>query len=208
MYNPEEDIIDPELLAQALAISSVPVIYKVYFDKDTGNILSISNEENKDYLNSIDVEFEVISDFLKNKKQITNYKIVFVDLTTPAIVSKFDTDVKLISIEQVKHVDHWDSMFTIENYPLLEQWGFQLRSDQRAVLQSHNLNSQFEIFVVDKNNSNMLLRTIKLSLKSLLESDRIYVSYQSNKESDLKNRIFVRKFFSTIGYQILYDTNS
>jgi len=208
MYNPEEDIIDPELLAQALAISSVPVIYKVYFDKDTGNILSISNEENKDYLNSIDVEFEVISDFLKNKKQITNYKIVFVDLTTPAIVSKFDTDVKLISIEQVKHVDHWDNMFTIENYPLLEQWGFQLRSDQRAVLQSHNLSSQFEIFVVDKNNSNMLLRTIKLSLKSLIESDRIYVSYQSNKESDLKNRIFVRKFFSTIGYQILYDANS
>jgi len=46
MYNPEEDIVPPELLAQALAISNAPVIYKVYFSKDTGDILAITNEEN------------------------------------------------------------------------------------------------------------------------------------------------------------------
>jgi hypothetical protein len=34
MYNPAEDIIPPELLEQALAISNVPVTYKVYFNKD------------------------------------------------------------------------------------------------------------------------------------------------------------------------------
>lgn len=208
MYNPEEDIIPPELLAQALAISNVPDIYKVYFSKDTGDILSITNEENLEFTNSIDVDYATVRPFLIGKKQLSNYKIVFADQTTPTIVSKSEGDVKSAVIEQVPLVDNWDSMFTIENYPLLEQWGFQLRPDQRNTLQSHNLNTTFEVYVVDKNNNNMLIRSIKMSLHDLINTDRLYIPHTSSRETNIDNRIFVRKFFSTIGYQILYDTNS
>ena len=99
-------------------------------------------------------------------------------------------------------------MFTIENYPLLKQWGFQLRPDQRETLQSHNLNTAFEVFVVDKNNNNMLIRSIKLSLRDLINTDRLYVEHGVPIEANIENRLFVKNFFSTIGYQILYDTNS
>jgi len=208
MYNPEEDIIPPELLAHALAISNVPAVYKVYFSKDTGDILSITNEENLEFTNSIDVDYAVVRPFLIGKKQLSNYKIIFADQTTPTIVSKSEGDIKLVSIDQVPLVDNWDSTFTIENYPLLEQWGFQLRPDQRDTLQSHNLNTTFEVFVVDKNNNNMLIRGIKMSLNDLINTDRLYVAHASPKEANTENRIFVRNFFSTIGYQILYDTNS
>jgi len=208
MYNPEEDIIPPELLAQALSISNVPVTYKVYFSKDTGDILSITNEENLEFTNSIDVEYEIVKSFLTGKTQLANYKIIFANQTTPTIVSKSEGDVKLASIEQVPLVDNWDSMFTIENYPLSAQWGFQLRPDQRNTLQSHNLNTTFEVFVVDKNNNNFLIRSIKMSLNDLINTDRLYVAHTSPNEASTENRIFVRKFFSTIGYQILYDTNS
>jgi hypothetical protein len=208
MYNPEEDIIPPELLAQALAISNVPDIYKVYFSKDTGDILSITNEENLEFTNSIDVDYATVRPFLIGKRQLSNYKIIFADQTTPTIVSKSEGDVKSAAIEQVPLVDNWDSMFTIENYPLLEQWGFQLRPDQRDTLQSHNLNTTFEVYVVDKNNSNMLIRSIKMSLHDLINTDRLYIPHTSSRETNIENRIFVRKFFSTIGYQILYDTNS
>lgn len=206
MYNPEEDVIPPELIEQALAISLHPVSYKVYFDKETGNILAITNEP-ANYANSIDVEFEVVRDFIVGKKQKTDYKILFVGQSTPVIISKADTDVNLVELQEVFRVYHWDSMFTIENYPQQGQWGFQLREDQRIALQSHNLNTQFEIFIVDKNNSNLLLRNIKLPLQQLINVDRVYVAYQYTRESDITNRIFVRKFFSTIGYQILNDTN-
>ena len=43
MYNPEEDIISHELLAQSLALSTAIPPYRVYFNKDTGDILSITN---------------------------------------------------------------------------------------------------------------------------------------------------------------------
>jgi nucleoside-diphosphate-sugar epimerase len=73
----------------------------------------------------------------------------------------------------------------------------------------HNLiKENNEVFVVDKNNNNMLIRGIKMSLNDLINTDRLYVAHVSTKEANIENRIFVRKFFSTIGYQILYDTNS
>ena len=208
MYNPAEDIIPPELLEQALAISNVPVTYKVYFNKDTGDILSVTNEENLDFTTSIDIDYAAARPFLLGKKQTFNYKIIFADQTTPTIVSKSVGDVKTASIEQVSLVDNWDNMVTIENYPLLGQWGFQLRPDQRKVLQSHNLSTTFEVFVVDKNNNNMLIRGIKMSLSDLINTNRLYIGHITSKEANIENRIFVRKFFSTIGYQILYDTNS
>lgn len=208
MYNPEEDIIPYELLEQALSISKIVPAYNVYYDKDTGNILSITNEICESLLNSFEVEYDLVKDFFNGKKLSSNYKVVFVDQTTPTIISKNDTDVNLINIDEVNKVDHWDSMFTIENYPLLKQWGFQLRPDQRTILKQHNLNTAFEIFVVDKDYNNMLVKSIKILLKELLENERIYVKHELTKEADIENRIFVRKFFSTIGYQILYDTNS
>ncbi len=208
MYNPEEDIIPPELLEAALRASQSSYLYKVYFDKDTGNILSITNEENINHSNFIELEYEVVKDFFTGKKISSNYKIVFIDQTTPSIVSKNDADVNIVNIDQVPSVNHWDSMFTIENYPVLEQWGFQLRPDQRHILKQNNLNTAFEVFVVDKDNNNFLIRSIKILLKDILDTDRLYIHYESDKEKDIENRIFVRKFFSTVGYQILYDTNS
>lgn len=208
MYNPEEDIIPYELLEKALMISKINPVYNVYYDKDTGNIVSITNEKREDFLNSFEVEYDLVKEFFNGKKNSSNYKVVFVDQTTPVIISKNDTDVNLINIDEVSNVDHWDSMFTIENYPLLKQWGFQLRPDQRAILKQHNLNTAFEIFIVDKDYNNILIRSIKLLLKDLLDDDRIYIEHKLHKEADVENRIFVRKFFSTIGYQILYDTNS
>jgi hypothetical protein len=208
MYNPEDDIIPPELLEQALKASQLSSLYKVYFDKDNGNILSITNEENQNFLNSIEIEYELVKDFFTGKRSSSNYKVVFIDQTTPTIISKNDADVNVISIEEIPKVCHWDSMFTVENYPLRNQWGFQLRPDQRTILKEHNLNTAFEVFVVDKDNNNFLIRSLKIFLKDIIDSDRIYIPYESKKEENIENKIFVRKFFSTAGYQVLYDTNS
>ena len=208
MYNAEEDIIPYEALERALMLSKVSSLYKVYFDKDTGDILSITNEENQNLINSFELEYDLVKDFFNGKKQSANYKVVFVDQTNPVIISKNDTDVNFIIIEEVEKVDHWDNMFTIENYPLINQWGFQLRPDQREILKKHNLNTAFEIFIVDKDYNNILVRSIKLFLGDLINSERVYVKHEISKEANIDNRIFVRKFFTTIGYQILYDTNS
>jgi hypothetical protein len=205
MYNPEEDIIPYELLQAALQISNVPPLYKVYFDKETGNILSITNEESFEYTNSIELEYDLVKDFFIKNKSINDHKVIFIDQTTPAIVNKNSEDVDTIMIEEVEEVTHWNNTFTIENYPLLKKWGFQLRPDQKEIFKKYNLSTLVEIFIVNPDNFNLLIRAIKVQLSDLLYNDKFYVEF--NSDSELNNKkIFVKKFFSTTGYQVLYDT--
>lgn len=209
MYNPEEDIIPPELLAQALALSNTSLVYRVYFDKDTGNLLSITNEENLTYTNFVEFEYDAVREFLVEKKQLSKYKIIFIDQNTPKIVSIYEESSTGIFLTKVPVVDNWDNMFTIENYPLLKKWGFQIRPDQKQSLLKYNLNTSLEIYIVDNSSMNFIYRTIKLSVNDLINKDRELVDYHLDKEGDITNiSVYVKQFFSTVGYQILYDTNS
>jgi hypothetical protein len=209
MYNIEEDIVPPELLAQALAVSTTSAIYKVYFDKDTGNILSVTNEESPTYDHFVEFEFSFVKDFLNSKLQLRDYIITFVDQSTPKIVSKYQDDIQTVTLMQVPSVDNWNSMFTIENYPLVKQWGFQVRPDQKDILEKYNINTTLEIYIVDKNNMNFIYRTVKLLVNDLIKKDREFVYYLTDKEGDISNiAVYVKHFFSSVGYQILYDTNS
>ena len=204
LYNPEEDIVPHHLLEQALMISKLPPLYKVYFDSESGDIISISNETTDIFLSSVDMEFNLIKDFFNCKKNIKDYKVIFIDQTTPTIVKKDSEDVDLITIEEVNQVDHWDSIFTIENFVLLKKWGFQLRPDQRKIFMKHNLNTSVEVFIVDKDYDYELIRSFKVLLSDVISNNRFYIDYIVDKEA-ANNKILVKKFFLTTGYQVLYD---
>jgi hypothetical protein len=209
MYNPEEDIVPYELLAQSLALSTSVPPWRVYFDKDTGDILSITNEPSVLYDCFVEFEFDVVKDLLNGNSRFKDFQITFVDQNTPKIVSKYEDDIHAVFLTRVPLVDNWDSMFTIENYPLLKKWGFQVRSDQKELLLRYNLNTTLEIYVVDNLNMNFIYRTMKLSVNELINKDRELIDYQIDKEGDIKNiSVYVKQFFSSVGYQILYDTNS
>ncbi len=202
MDNIEDDIVPYELIAQSLALSNLPNTYRVYFDKETGDILSITNEENSSYTSFVEFEFDVVSDFLVGKKKFYNYTVAFIDQTTPKILLKGDTeDINTVSLVEPTDVSHWDSVCTIENYKLDKTWGVQLRPDQKLILKNHNLNTSFDIFVVDKNNLNFIFRTITVSLNDLINTDRVYVQHIYDIEQDPDQfRVFVKKFFSSVGY--------
>jgi hypothetical protein len=209
MYNPEDDIIPYELLEQSLALSTVVPPYRVYFDKDSGSILSITNETSTIYNCFVEFEFDIVKDFLNGLNQFKDFQVTFIDQNTPRIISKYEDDITAIFLTRVPLVTHWNSMFTIENYPLIKQWGFQIRPDQKEILNKYNLNTTLEIYVIDKRNMNFIYRTIKITINELIRQDKEFVQYLSDKEGDIDNtEVYVKQFFSTVGYHILYDTNS
>lgn len=204
MYNPEEDIIPYELLAQSLALSTVVQPYRVYFDKDSGDILSITNEESVVYDCFVEFEFDVIKDFLNGISQFKDFQITFIDQNTPRIISKYEDDIAAVFLTRAPLVTNWDSMFTIENYPTFKKWGFQIRTDQKEILKKYNLNTTLEIYVIDKRNMNFIYRTIKVSINELIKKDREIVYYHSDKEGDVENTVvFVKQFFSSVGHYII-----
>ena len=204
MYNPEEDIVPYELLAQSLALSTSIPPYRVYFDKDNGDILSITNEPSLQYDCFVEFEFEVVKDLLNGTSRFKDFQITFIDQNTPKIVSKYEDDITTVFLTRAPLVTNWDSMFTVENYPTFKKWGFHIRADQKEILKKYNLNTTLEIYVIDKRNMNFIYRTIKVSINELIKKDREIVYYHSNKEGDIDNIvIYVKQFFSTVGYYII-----
>jgi hypothetical protein len=204
MYNPEEDIVPYELLAQSLALSTVVLPYRVYFEKDTGNILSVTNEASLQYDCFVEFDFDVVKEFLNGTNQFKDFQVTFIDQNTPRIVSKYEDDISAVFLTSAPLVTNWDSMFTIENYPTFKKWGFQIRNDQKEILKKYNLNTTLEIYVIDKRNMNFIYRTIKISINELIKKDREIVYYHSDKEGDISNiAVYVKQFFSTVGYYII-----
>jgi hypothetical protein len=204
MYNPEEDIVPYELLAQSLALSTVVLPYRVYFEKDSGDILSITNEASLHYDCFVEFEFDIVKNFLNGTNQSKNFQVTFIDQNTPRIVSKYEDDISAVFLTSAPVVTNWDSMFTIENYPTFKKWGFQIRNDQREILKKYNLNTTLEIYIIDKRNMNFIYRTIKVSINELIKKDREIVYYHSDKEGDINNiAVYVKQFFSTVGYYII-----
>jgi hypothetical protein len=204
MYNPEEDIVPYELLAQSLALSNVVPPYRVYFEKDSGDILSITNETSLQYDCFVEFEFDIVKEFLNGTSRSKDFQVTFIDQNTPKIVSKYEDDISAVFLTSAPVVTNWDSMFTIENYPTFKKWGFQIRNDQREILKKYNLNTTLEIYIIDKRNMNFIYRTIKISINELIKKDREIVYYHSNKEGDIDNiAVYVKQFFSTVGYYII-----
>lgn len=204
MYNPEEDIVPYELLAQSLALSNIVLPYRVYFDKDTGDILSVTNEASTLYDCFVEFDFDIVKDFLNGTSQSKDFQVTFIDQNTPRIVSKYEDDISAVFLTNAPVVTNWDSMFTIENYPTFKKWGFQVRNDQREILKKYNLNTTLEIYIIDKRNMNFIYRTIKVSINELIKKDREIVYYHSDKEGDIDNiAVYVKQFFSTVGYYII-----
>ena len=200
MYNPDEDVVPEDLIAQSLALAVSKPTFRVYFDKDTGDILAISNEENPNYQHYLDFDMSVVEGFLTNKQNPANYKLVFKDASTPDIVLKNDDDIVIASLLEIPTTKGWSNALTIENIPWEDSWCFQLREDQIDLLKEFNLNSTLEFYVVDENNDNFVYRIIRLSLTDLVNNRKFYVRHNNKIERRQSNRIYTRKFFKNYGY--------
>ena len=174
------------------------------FNKDTGDILSITNEASTIYDCFVEFDFDIVKDFLNGTSQSKDFQVTFIDQNTPKIISKYEDDIAAVFLTRAPLVTNWDSMFTIENYPTFKKWGFQIRTDQKEILKKYNLNTTLEIYVIDKRNMNFIYRTIKVSINELIKKDREIVYYHSDKEGDVENTVvYVKQFFSSVGHYII-----
>lgn len=204
MYNPEEDIVSADLIAQSLALA-MPTNpkFKIYFNKDTGDILAIANEDNPAYQHYLEFDQSVVEPFLTNKQNPANYRLIFKDASTPEIILKNTEDILIANLFEVPSTTGWSNALTIENIPWEDHWCFQLRDDQIDNLKEYNLNSYVEFYIVDGLNDNFVYRIIKISLSDLLNNKKFYVRHDHKIERLQTNKIYTKKFFKTYGY--LYD---
>lgn len=196
----EIEYLTEEEIAQALAVSSFSSIYYVYFDT-TGEILSISNERDLNNTASyIEIEYERVEKFLSNAVPFSNYKISLLEENKPTLVKKTQEAVYKTNIFKMIDLGTTESTMLIVRWDK-DSWNFAIRESYKKQLKDLGLSSKLLFFVTLDTNVNLLVRSIEIDLKELINStEGVSVPFVSKFENKIKDiNLSTRRFFDSYG---------
>jgi hypothetical protein len=199
----------PEIMAK-YALPSVGVnAYRVYFDFDSKNIVSITNEPDPRYNTYFEVNYDEVEKFLTAKETFYNYKIVITSQNKFEIVPKFlDYGISstiLVNILEVK--EHDDAILQIKNNLIDRRWTIELNLDDGAREQYRLVNYRIGLFITSSLNKNFLYRTMSVDLKELVEKGSVAIDHQLDVES-LPSKIHLSsiQFFKKYSLRTVYES--
>jgi hypothetical protein len=199
----EEEFLTAEQLQALLDVKYV-FAYFVYFEKDTGNILALSNEK-LDYENFVEVEFEEIEKFFNNTENFINFKVAFDNDGSVKFVNKNQGDLifKTNIIESIRLSDK-ENILTVEWSK--EGWKFIMNEIFLQHPRAKSLNARLHFYITNDSNINLLIRQLEVQLRNLIGNGYILIPFINEKEKDIENiSMFTLPFFESYGMRINYD---
>ena len=199
----EEEFLTPKQIEEILNTKYV-FEYFVYFDKDTGSILALSNER-LNYENFVQVEFEEIERFFNNKENFLNFKVAFDQDGSLKFVHKNQGDLIFKSniVETIRLTDT-DNILTVEWSK--DGWKFIMNDKFLQHPRAKSLNAKLHFYVTTDNNINFLIRQIEIQLRNLIGKGQLIIPFENAKEKDIENiSMFTLPFFESYGMRIKHD---
>jgi hypothetical protein len=147
--------------------------HKVYFDKNTGDIQSISNVE-QDFESSFPVQIDDVRDFLNGNKSITTHKVVY-DVRTSSYVivsknKKIESDVN----DNVYKITPTNNAQVIVKYKTKQNsWNISLSDEAKIELEDkkERINQNLRFSVTQKNNPNILHEYFTTTVEHLIDNE-------------------------------------
>jgi len=181
----------------------------LYFDKKTGQILSVTNEEDTSFENGLNLPFEDVEDFLTGKAKFKDYLIGYKKdqngNSKLAIVPASDQGFAFKNnvFEWIKETSDQVECIVTWNGPG-KRWEFQINpkfKDYYDVVASPKLT----FFVTLEDDFDFLVRTIFVRMQDLvLASDGYVVPFQNKLESRIdKISISSKLVFKSYGLRII-----
>jgi hypothetical protein len=151
-------------------------MFYIHYD-ETGTIISIANSKHETYSN-MEINLDIFNEFNTLKKQVHEYKIVN-DLTIKGkthIIPVHQTDTDNI----VQHKGIIPTVKTIDNGITFEQrndlWKVHCNISDSLSADIASRDDNFKkYFIVDKNNKFILIDTLNINLKELVQKDCIEI---------------------------------
>lgn len=196
----EEEFLTQEQIDEILNIKYV-FDYYVYFDKEDGSILAISNELHNHYDSFVQVEFEEIERFFNNTDQHFNFKILFDSDGQPSFVNRLVTsNIKTNIVETIRITDELCVLTVIWT---ATGWQFVLAEDFLQHPRARSINSKLTFYVILENNINRLVREIEIQLRNLVSNGSVDVPFITNQELKIDEiSMFTLPFFESYGMKI------
>lgn len=171
------------------------IVYKVYFDKNTGNILSISNVE-QDIEDSFVADIDDIRPYINGEKSITRHKVIY-DIKTSAYVivdkyKKIESDVN----DNVYKIEQQNNAQVLVQYTKsTNKWKITLSDTAKKDLSTKKelINQRLQFSITQKNNPNILYEYFTTTVEVLLD-EPIIIDSQSQYDFDNFSVYTNRKF--------------
>jgi hypothetical protein len=186
----------------------VPRCY-VYYNKKTGEILSVTNRKDDAYEHGIEVEFNDIEKFLTGEWHFSDYQVGYhkgsSKTTILAITNEFSGytfknnlfEWISESSEPAECIVEWNSKDQV--------WNFMLSKDFKSTYNTI-LSPKLVFFVTLENDPDFLIRTIFINTQDLFSMDCVTAPFESTFEKDIsKISISSRIVFKNYKLRVVYE---
>lgn len=191
-----------------MANKTVKQLYYAYYDKNSGQILEMTNEKKENNMYGIEVSYEEYDKFVSGVKKFDDYKIGYSTINDKIILSiipKTKDDnimlvnnlLKCISEPPLKHTEliiEWNNNF--------KKWIFNISNQCKKRLKTEITPKNFIFFITLNNDFDFLIRTIIIDSTELI-SKSIEIEFNNKLEEDIKKiTISSILFFQSYGLKI------
>jgi hypothetical protein len=196
----DDTIITDEEIQKIVNSTESNGLYKIYFDNNNGDILSITNEVNSAYSHYIEVPSTDVEDFLSGKVNYSTYKISYISPTESKVVQKDAQNDDQRVLLQIPVLKSFAGALSIKNNISTKQWAFKLNKEEKLHIKKYKINSQLEFHVTFLNNASFLIRTIKIDTIDLAYNDTVYIDHITlTEQSSTKIKFYTKPFFKSYG---------
>jgi hypothetical protein len=182
--------------------------YRIYYDKDNGDIISITNEMSDIPYETVEVEFALVERFLTGKDNFIFFRVEFDEEDAVKFVNKKESPVVFKSniVEYIRAVKHNDAILQV--IWSSKNWAFKIDKEFLKNPRSKSLNSKINFFVTKENNINFLIRSMEIKIKDLVDNEYVYIEFTTKEEENIKDiAMFTLPFFESYGMTINHGTD-
>jgi hypothetical protein len=165
--------------------------FYIYYDKKTGEILSVTNEHQPKNKNSIEVPFETYDLLVSGKKQFTDYEVGKIKTddgkTVVRVILKSDQAYvfKNTMFEVISKPPTDETELIVSWNPAIKHWVFLLTDTAKARIDESLKDTTLIFFIILEEDFNLVIRTILISYWDLFLKSNVYIPF----EHDIENKI-------------------
>lgn len=168
-----------------------PIYYNVYYNQETGSIVSITTKDRQHLKTYYTTTFNEVEDFITGAKNLIDYKVVY-DLQTANYFIAHKNDKIVLDIDNLVHkISSSDNaQLTVIKNNVNNKWQIVIDLEltyKNNIDKTTILDETLWFSITQKNNPNVLYRHFSISLQELLDNNVLDIDFSSQDEQKLTN---------------------
>jgi hypothetical protein len=178
----------------------------VYYNRQTGEIMSVGVEPNPHFEHYIIQPFEVVEQLISGRRKFSEYVVSYKKSVLAVVEKDYEGYVfKNNLYEWLKPTDEQRDCI-VEWNQLDQVWRFKLDSEYKELVNERLLNQKLLFFVTLATDFDFLIRTIPIDVVDLVSEKFVEIPFVSKLEQDIKKiSISCKMTFKNYGLRIVHE---